>query len=80
MRLGETFPEKMLTCYCDGSCPDNVQNGTCKVSAGGQCFSSVKEIVEMVDGEEQAVLEYTFGCLSSDQAGGLLQVRLTFQV
>lgn len=72
MQSGE-FP-KLLTCYCDGSCPDNVQNGTCKVREGGQCYSSVKEVYD--DEIEQLVLEYTFGCLSSDSAGVLLQVRI----
>lgn len=60
-----------LTCYCDGSCPGNTQNGTCEVRPGGQCFSAVEEVY---DDFGQIEAEYSFGCLSPDQAGGLLQV------
>lgn len=63
---------KGLTCYCDGSCPGNTQNGTCEVRAGGQCFSAVEEVSDEITGLIEP--EYSFGCLSPDQAGGLLQV------
>lgn len=61
-----------LVCYCDGSCPGNLQNGTCEVRAGGQCFSAVEEVYDDTIGQVEP--EYSFGCLSPDQAGGLLQV------
>lgn len=60
-----------LVCYCDGSCPGNLQNGTCEVRAGGQCFSAVEEVFDDISGQIEP--EYSFGCLSPDQAGGLLQ-------
>lgn len=63
-----------MTCYCDGSCPSNTQNGTCEVRSGGQCFSAVEEVVDDINGQIEP--EYSFGCLSPDQAGGLLQVSL----
>lgn len=62
-----------LTCYCDGSCPGNTQNGTCEVRPGGQCFSAVEEVIDDISGQIEP--EYSFGCLSPDQAGGLLQVK-----
>lgn len=64
---------KALTCYCDGSCPGNTQNGTCEVRYGGQCFSAVEEVIDDISGQIEP--EYSFGCLSPDQAGGLLQVK-----
>lgn len=59
-----------LTCYCDGSCPSNIQNGTCVTK--GQCFSAVEEYHDNQTGQIEAV--YSFGCLSPDHAGILLQV------
>lgn len=61
-----------LACYCDGSCPGNTQNGTCEARPGGQCFSAVEEVIDDITGQVEP--EYSFGCLSPDQAGGLLQV------
>ncbi|CRL00751.1 CLUMA_CG014007, isoform A [Clunio marinus] len=60
-----------LTCFCDGACPGNMQNGTCEVRGGGQCFSAVEEVNDEITGLIEP--EYSFGCLSPDQAGGLLQ-------
>lgn len=67
-----------MTCYCEGHCPDsNVQNGTCEVKAGGQCFSAVEEVHDEITGQIEP--EYSFGCISADQAGVLLQVNEKFQ-
>jgi bone morphogenetic protein receptor type-1B len=64
-----------LTCYCEGHCPENVQNGTCEVRTGGQCFSAVEEVL-VDDGSGAVEPEYSFGCISADQVGSLLQVNL----
>lgn len=71
MRVPEIEPQ-MLTCYCEGHCPDQAENGTCKVNVGGKCFSSVTE--EWDQETLSYVQVYSFGCLSTDYAGGLLQV------
>lgn len=63
-----------LTCYCEGHCPENVQNGTCEVRPGGQCFSMAEEVIDDITG--QLDVEYSFGCISADHAGGLLQVNM----
>lgn len=65
-----------LTCYCEGHCPENTQNGTCEVRPGGQCFSAVEEVIDEITGQIEP--EYSFGCISADQAGSLLQVRIFF--
>ncbi|XP_014204565.1 bone morphogenetic protein receptor type-1B isoform X2 [Copidosoma floridanum] len=56
-----------LKCYCDGHCPDEKQNGTCEVPAGGYCFSSVEEVwdVEL----EESGPEWSYGCLAPDEPG-----------
>ncbi len=40
--------------------------------AGGQCFSAVEEVYDDVTGQVEP--EYSFGCISADQASALLQV------
>ncbi|KAG5676098.1 hypothetical protein PVAND_005952 [Polypedilum vanderplanki] len=60
-----------LSCYCEGHCPSNTQNGTCEVKFGGQCFSMVEEVIDEQTGLMEP--EYSFGCISADQTSGLLQ-------
>ena len=40
---------------------------------GGQCFSAVEEVFDEITGTYEP--EYSFGCISADQAGALLQVN-----
>lgn len=56
-----------LTCYCDGHCPDDRQNGTCETRPGGQCFSAVEEVFDPESASY--VPETSFGCLSADEQG-----------
>ncbi|XP_014223178.1 bone morphogenetic protein receptor type-1B-like isoform X1 [Trichogramma pretiosum] len=56
-----------LTCYCDGSCPSDKQNGTCQTRPGGHCFSAVEEIWDSE--QEELVPEWSFGCLPPDEQG-----------
>lgn len=56
-----------ITCYCEGHCPDNRQNGTCEGRPGGYCFSAVEEVW---DAElREYVPEWSFGCLPPDEQG-----------
>lgn len=54
-----------ITCYCDGNCPNNVQNGTCTLKPGGQCFSQVEEFLDPES--EEYLIEESFGCLAPEE-------------
>lgn len=54
-----------ITCYCDGNCPNNVQNGTCILKPGGQCFSQVEEYLDAES--EEYITEESFGCLAPEE-------------
>ncbi|CAK9796628.1 Bone morphogenetic protein receptor type-1B [Anthophora plagiata] len=56
-----------ITCYCEGHCPDDRQNGTCEGRPGGHCFSAVEEVWDAESGEY--VPEWSFGCLPPDEQG-----------
>ncbi|XP_055684863.1 bone morphogenetic protein receptor type-1B isoform X1 [Lutzomyia longipalpis] len=64
---------KALQCYCEGHCPDLRSNGTCEARPGGSCFSVVKSYR---DENHELVSEFTFGCMSPEQSGGLLQCKV----
>lgn len=61
-----------MTCYCDGSCPNNVNNGTCETRPGGSCFSAVEEVYDETTGTYEE--ERTFGCMPPEENGGFLMV------
>lgn len=61
-----------ITCYCDGHCPDDRQNGTCEAKPGGHCFSAVEEQRDPETGEYYP--EWSFGCLPPDEQG-LMQCK-----
>lgn len=61
-----------MQCFCEGHCPDNMPNGTCETRPGGSCFSAVEEVVDETTGLN--VPEFSSGCMSPEQSGGLLQV------
>jgi len=63
---------RVLTCYCDGSCPSHT-NDTCETKPGGFCFSSVDEFYDDETGRMEE--ERTFGCISPDESGGLFQLN-----
>ncbi|XP_055920083.1 bone morphogenetic protein receptor type-1B isoform X2 [Eupeodes corollae] len=65
---------RTLTCYCDGSCPDNVVNGTCETRPGGSCFSSVEEVYDDMTGTYEE--ERTYGCMPPEEYGGLLMCKV----
>lgn len=56
-----------LTCYCEGDCPGDKQNGTCEGRPGGHCFSAVKEVWDHEN--EEYVPEWSFGCLPPGEQG-----------
>ncbi|XP_003491200.1 bone morphogenetic protein receptor type-1B isoform X1 [Bombus impatiens] len=56
-----------ITCYCEGHCPDDRENGTCEGRPGGHCFSAVEEVWDAESGEY--VPEWSFGCLPPDEQG-----------
>lgn len=59
---------RTLSCYCEGSCPNNAPNGTCETRLGGSCYSSVEE---EYDDLTDTYGEYrTYGCLAPDESGG----------
>lgn len=64
---------RILTCYCEGDCPDGLDFGKCETRPGGSCYSSVIEVYNESTGEYEA--ERTFGCMAPEQNGGLLQVK-----
>ncbi|XP_055376659.1 bone morphogenetic protein receptor type-1B isoform X2 [Condylostylus longicornis] len=64
---------RVLTCYCDGSCPSHT-NDTCETKPGGFCFSSVDEFYDEYNGRYEE--ERTFGCISPDESGGLFQCKV----
>ncbi|XP_074107496.1 serine/threonine receptor kinase thickveins isoform X2 [Cotesia typhae] len=62
-----------IDCYCDGYCSGDQQNGTCRLSPGSFCFSSVDEVW---DAElKEYVPEFSFGCLSRDDESAFLQCK-----
>ncbi|XP_050082038.1 bone morphogenetic protein receptor type-1B isoform X1 [Anopheles aquasalis] len=65
---------RTLQCYCEGHCPGNMQNGTCETRPGGSCFASVEEVLD--EETKQYVPEYSHGCMSPEQGGGLLQCKV----
>ncbi|XP_052868580.1 bone morphogenetic protein receptor type-1B isoform X1 [Anopheles cruzii] len=65
---------RALQCYCEGHCPGNVQNGTCETRPGGSCFASVEEVLD--EETKQWVPEWSHGCMSPEQGGGLLQCKV----
>ncbi|XP_066596963.1 bone morphogenetic protein receptor type-1B-like [Prorops nasuta] len=54
-----------LTCYCEGHCRDERQNGTCEGPPGGYCFSVMEEVWDAENRE--FIPEYSFGCLPPDE-------------
>lgn len=56
-----------ITCYCDGHCPDDKQNGTCEGRPGSQCFSAVEEVWD--SDTKEMVPEWSFGCLPPAEQG-----------
>ena len=56
-----------FSCYCEGHCPFDQQNGTCTLKPGGHCFSAVEEVWDAEIGD--FVPEYSFGCLPPDEQG-----------
>lgn len=56
-----------ITCYCEGHCPDDRQNGTCEGRPGSQCFSAVEEVWDPELGDY--VPEWSFGCLPPAEQG-----------
>lgn len=67
------FTGRVLTCYCEGQCPDNTFNGECETRPGGYCFTSVDRVYDE-NGKEE--MEYTYGCMPPEHSGGLLQVGI----
>jgi Activin types I and II receptor domain len=67
-----------LNCFCEGHCSESAQNNTCEVKGGGQCFAMVEEVYDDISGQIEA--EYSFGCISADQASSLLQVSITLKM
>ncbi|XP_039948987.1 bone morphogenetic protein receptor type-1B isoform X1 [Bactrocera tryoni] len=65
---------RTLSCYCDGSCPDNVINGTCETRPGGSCFSAVEEVYDEITGTYEE--ERTYGCMPPEENGGLLMCKV----
>lgn len=59
------FPEESILCYCEPPdyCPDGT--GTCVLSPGSQCFSSIEEDA---DGEEPF---RTYGCLPPEESSDM---------
>lgn len=74
-----TVAGRSLQCYCDGSCPNNVNKGTCETRPGGYCFSAVEEVYDEITGTFEE--ERTFGCMPPEENGGFLMVwSLIFSV
>lgn len=67
------FTGRVLTCYCEGQCPENAVEGECETRPGGSCFSSVGEVFDDTTGTYE--VERTFGCMPPEHSGGLLQVK-----
>lgn len=65
---------RTLSCYCDGSCPDNIINGTCDTRLGGSCFSAVEEVYDEITGVFEE--ERTYGCMPPEESGGLLMCKV----
>ncbi|EDW57262.1 bone morphogenetic protein receptor type-1B [Drosophila virilis] len=65
---------RSMICYCDGSCPNNVSNGTCETRPGGSCFSAVEEVYDEITGTYEE--ERTFGCMPPEENGGLLMCKV----
>ncbi|XP_058805326.1 bone morphogenetic protein receptor type-1B [Phymastichus coffea] len=65
--LARSLHVSAVTCYCDGHCPDERQNGTCETRAGGHCFSAVEEVWDAET--DELVPEWSFGCLPPDEQG-----------
>lgn len=70
------FTAKVLTCHCDGVCPENGLNNTCQTRPGGTCFSSVEELQDEATGELEP--ERIYGCMSPEDNGGLFQVFIFY--
>lgn len=66
---------RSMICYCDGSCPNNVSNGTCETRPGGSCFSAVEEVYDETTGTYEE--ERTFGCMPPEDNGGLLMCKVS---
>jgi len=56
-------------CYCQGACPEGRPNGTCTAPPGAGCFASAEEVYD--SDTDSLVAERTYGCLPSDDNGGL---------
>lgn len=72
LHLPPSFTARILTCYCDNSCPNNESNGTCETRPGGSCFSAVEEVYDETTGTYEE--ERTYGCMPPEENGGLLMV------
>ncbi|XP_044572452.1 bone morphogenetic protein receptor type-1B isoform X3 [Drosophila ananassae] len=70
-----SFVARSLTCYCDGSCPGNVSNGTCETRPGGSCFSAVQSFYDETTNTYEE--ERTYGCMPPEDNGGLLMCKVS---
>ncbi|XP_073826849.1 serine/threonine receptor kinase thickveins isoform X2 [Musca autumnalis] len=70
----QTDLPRTLTCYCDGSCPNNIINGTCETRPGGSCFSAVEEVYDEITGTYEE--ERTYGCMPPEESGGFLMCKV----
>lgn len=66
---------RSLSCYCDGSCPNDMVNGTCETRPGGSCFSAVEEVWD--EETQRHEEERTYGCLPPEENGGLLLCKVS---
>ncbi|XP_037957772.1 bone morphogenetic protein receptor type-1B isoform X2 [Teleopsis dalmanni] len=65
---------RTLSCYCEGSCPDNAMNGTCETRPGGSCFSTVEGYYDELTGTYE--VDRTYGCMPPEDNGGLLMCKV----
>lgn len=71
--INKSIRGKVLTCYCDGICPESEMKATCKTRPGGSCFSSVAEISDNENSHELEP-ERIYGCMATSDDGGLFSV------
>lgn len=68
---------KVLTCHCDGICPETGQDdSTCKTRPGGSCFSSISEVIDVEDVSYEMEPERIYGCMATSDDGGLFSVKI----
>ncbi|ALC39324.1 tkv [Drosophila busckii] len=71
-RKKKAHVSRSLTCYCEGSCPNNVSNGTCETKSS--CFSSVQEVYDETTNSYEE--ERTYGCMPPEDNGGFLMCKV----